>query len=407
MKRKIILLAGLVVSLSILSVLYYVKLKTNVERVTNKSSLQGDLIKTPGIDKQKFVTEDNVNNTQGVVLNNVKSQSDQIDNKQLSVSSVKEIDIKGIEYTWGWYGTDSVITANNISSTNLIVKNLITGSKREINIVDNSNIIDYKDKKLLIDSEGYFLIYNLESGKKLKIVKSSSAKIIPKFIGAKGKFILTDNGKNFLIVNSSTGEKVVIKSALLKDYCKGGPQGFPEVIIDADKNIFYFTKENAIYKSYLNNSNKSTILARIPSAKLINSLAFIKEEKVLIVNYYVSADYNAGKVSTINLLNGSISSLGNISMGSTSDSSKVNMKNESLNRMIYEEKATKTGITQIYISELKGNKFTKTKNILSKQFSVNSGQWQAMWNEDGTRVFVSIYSRNGTGYKYYLINLGR
>ncbi|GKX66026.1 hypothetical protein [Inconstantimicrobium mannanitabidum] len=406
MKRKKLMLLSTVLIISVFTVLgiYCVKSQVYGEVDISKADIQGDLVKPSA----QSGVEDKTGNVKEVVVSNVKSQSKEIDNKQLSVSSVKEIEMNKQQYIRGWYGNDSILAAEDINSTKLTIRNLVNGTNRTIdisNIGKDSSIVDYKDKKLVIFDTNNYSILNLESGKTLKIIKVGTTKINPMFVGVKGEYVLADNGKNFVLISSATGEKTVINQAGLEDYCVSGIQGFPYVTIGIDGDTYYFSKGNAIYKGSLKNPSKNAILTRVPNTECINSLALIKGQDTLLVSYYKSDNLNIGVVATVNLSNNSISSLGNISLGSTNDASTINMKNENLNKIIYEEKAPKSGITQIYISELKENKLTKTKNILSKEFDVKSGQWQAMWNQDGTRVFVSIYNNNG--YKNYLVSLGR
>lgn len=111
--------------------------------------------------------------TEGVLNDNVETDAQKIDNKQLEVTSVKGISLGNQSYVWGWYDKESILTATDITSLDLVIKNLVTDTERKVNISQLNepvnSIVDYKNKKLLLDLKDGFGVYNLDTNRFVKL----------------------------------------------------------------------------------------------------------------------------------------------------------------------------------------------------------------------------------------------
>lgn len=369
--------------------------------------------KTSGIVKANnnlgVISDTSSNVNKGIVSDNVKSDVENVDKKQLEVASTKEINMGGLTYIRGWYGNDSLLTASDINSSDLIIKNLLTGKEKKVEIKEledsQNSIVDYKNKKLLMIIKNNYCLYDIESQKYTVIHDIKQPQCEPRFIDMKGNYILSDNGNKFTIVNLKTGKSIIMEDAKLKDYNPVGVQGYPYVTVGEDDDSIYYTKGNSVYKTTLGTPSTAKLICKIDKDMLLTGMRLIKGEGVILASVMNRESQYSSIV--INTASGKITELKNVNLGYFPEDASVNDNKNTVNRIIYDEASTKNGVREIYIGEIRGSSIAKARNILSKEISKENIQWRGSWNDEGSMVFVDIYkgSVSGVPFKYYLIDI--
>lgn len=347
--------------------------------------------------------------TQGVVNKNVKTDVQTTDNKQLQVSSVKEVSLGNLSYVWGWYDNESILTAKDITSLNLVIKNLVTDTEQKIDISQFNNsinsIVDYKNKKLLLGLKDGFAVYNLENNRLIKLsLVPSQVKIA--FVDARGNFILANNNESFLLIDTNTGKSYSLGNALLKNYNEQGMQRFPFAAVMDDNETIYYTNKNKIYKTSIKNPEKNTLFIELTNCSTVIGLQSVRGEGTLITNK-LDKNYR-GCPTLINTISKNVKPLQNIKMGDLPQDMLIANFNNSINRIIYEQTDAKTGIHEIFIGEIKGTTIGRSRSVLAKEIGKQQLNWTGMWNDSGTRVFINLYKpQNQIPYTNYLIGVSK
>lgn len=347
--------------------------------------------------------------TEGVVNDNVETDAQKIDNKQLEVTSVKEVSLGNQSYVWGWYDKESILTATDITSLDLVIKNLVTDTERKVNISrlnePVNSIVDYKNKKLLLDLKGDFGVYNLDTNRFVKLSQGPS-QVRMTFVDANGDYILANDNESFLLVDTHTGESYPLGDARLKDYNEQGMQSSPFVAMMDDHETIYYTNKNKIYKTSIKDSEKSILFTELTDASTVLGMQSIKGESTLITNK-LDKNYK-GSLILINTINKEIKPLQNIQMGDRPQDMLIANYNNSINRIIYGQTDAKTGLNEIFIGEIKGTAIGRSRSVLAKEIGKQQLYWTGMWNDNGTKVLINLYKpQNQIPYTHYLIGVSK
>lgn len=347
--------------------------------------------------------------TQGVLNDNVKADAQRTDNKQLEVSSVKEVSLGDLSYVWGWYDSESILTATDITSLDLVIKNLVTDTEQKVNTSQLNepvnSIVDYKNKKLLLEVKDGFGVYNLDTNRFVKLdLEPSQVKI--SFVDANGDYVLASDSESFLLTDTDTGESYALGDATLKDYNDQGMQRFPSVAMMDDNETIYYTNKNKIYKASIKDPGKSTLFTELTDSSTVVGLQSVRGENTLITNK-LDKNYE-GCIALINTVNKNIEVLQNIKMGDRPQDMLIASSSNSINRIIYDQIDANTGIYEIFIGEINGTAIGRSRSVLTQEIGKQKLNWTGMWNNDGTAVFINLYKpENQAPYANYLIGVSK
>lgn len=353
-------------------------------------SIHKSVIRAPYYEKSHVAAG---SNNGGDASSNTNSNSAKSDNqKQLSISYLKKVDFGRYNFIMGWYGDDCIATAEDITSREVHIKNLNDDTEKIIT-VDN-NIIDYADKKFLVDANGGFVIY--DSFKNTKINIEDLGEQLPKFIDGDGKYILIDKDGKYFIVEADSGKLYPIDAKIADYESPNMVTGYPAVTMSDDHKKFYFTKGKEIRVSSLDNSEKSEKFADLPS-EAVNAvyLRNVRNSNIMIAEINCEDDTEALSYFTINKDNMQFTKLKNIAFfDSLNADTFVGNQNGSSGKIVYCEKNKKNGLYFLYAGEIKDGKITKTKEIVLDGLPNNALKyhwtWSASWNSTGSRIFIYV-----------------
>lgn len=190
--------------------------------------------------------------TSGVIVDNVKRESNSMDNQQLNVSSIKKIVLKSKErVVYGLYLNDSIITADDYGSNILRITNIITGNTRTSIFPDKA--VDYTNCTVLTKDDQGYCLYNVEQNKIGHIPSGNMTK--PSFIDDDGNYILCDDGQDYCLVDRNTDK--IYKLLLRQDKKNYKFKQQPCVTASDDRNSIFYDNGTKILKCSVVNSYDS------------------------------------------------------------------------------------------------------------------------------------------------------
>ena len=354
-------------------------------------SIHKSVIHAPYYKKNHIVSSTDDVNNKGVKKkeNNVKGDIQ----KQLSISFLKKVDFAKYNFIMGWYGDDCIATAEDITSREVHIKNLNDDTEKIIK-VDN-NIIDYADKKFLVDSNNGFIIYDSYKNTKININDIGSEQL-PKFIDGDGKYILMDKDGKYFIVEADSGKLFPIDAKIADYEAPNMVTGYPAVTMSDDHKKFYFTKNKEIRVSNLDTSEKSEKFADFPS-NAVNAvfLRNVRNSNIMITELNCPDNTDGLCYYTINKDTKQFTQLKDISFfDSLNTDTFAGNQNGSCGKIVYCEKNKKNGLYFLYAGEIRDGKIARTKELVLDGLPSNALKyhwtWSASWNSTGSRIFIYV-----------------
>lgn len=337
--------------------------------------------------------------TSGVIVDNVKRESNSMDNQQLNVSSIKKIVLKSKERViYGLYLNDSIITADDYGSNRLRITNIINGNTRTSIFPDKA--VDYTNCTVLTKDDQGYCLYNVEQNKIGHIPSGNMTK--PSFIDDDGNYILCDDGQDYCLVDRNTDK--VYKLLLRQDKKNYKFKQQPCVTASDDRNSIFYDNGTKILKcSVVNSYDSREVYDLSKYCREILSMVKIKGENAVVVKCADKDDkitcryVNFSTHEVKELLN----PVNELSPHYKIKSNKVG----TVNRIVYEEK-TKNNEFRICIGEIKNGDLIKTTDVVKMNYNDSRDLvWSAYWNDDATRLYISMNNNSGGNRNDYLVDI--
>ena len=284
------------------------------------------------------------------------------------------------------------------NSNKIRITNIISGNTRTSTFPDK--IIDYADGTVLSsDSIGYG-IYNLAQS---KIECIPSGKMLnPAFIDSEGNLILCNDGEYYCIVDRNTNK--VYKLFIKQDKRNDKINHEPCVTSSDNRNSIYYNNAAKIYKCNIFDSTDFNEVIDISKyCRDILSMVKIRGENAVVVTCIDRDDKITCRY--VNFSTHEVKELLNsIDKGSPHYKIKSN-KGCTVNRIVYEEN-TKNNEFRICIGEIKKGNLIKTTDVVKLNYDDSRDlTWSAYWNDDATRLYLSMYNTSSENRTDYLVNI--